>query len=798
MHRQESSAAPGMLQIVIREKLLGGKKAGHGLHHEPRETGLLFIQFDHRIAVRGDRVGFPEPGIPKLLNHVGGLLRIAKHSHQVMVRIENTQLRVRALEEICEYAHTLLLSHPISSIKLIAYPLDRPIPKREYALGSFYSVALIWLNYYICRELFHSPAGSMGSMHGYWVALAERAQGSWFHPSWWPYWSCGMPFEFAYAPLVPALTAAWAAVRHVPASFAYNAIDGLVYIAAPIALFLMAWTLSRSATYSFFAALLYSLTAPGQLILPDDPYSLANFWQSWRFTATTLWDETPHLTAVTLSALAIAFLWLSITRSSWWYRVGAAVTIALATYASVFAPIGVGLACLCLIAAMEPTCRVQSAFRIFVIGMFAYALAAACLPPSLIVATRSAAQIGGEGWNAGSFTAIALILLGWIVLLPAVQRIKIPYLRFFVLFAYITSAIPAVARWLNRSFLPQPKRYRLEMEMALVLAIVFGLRPFIQKLRPSLRLAIVLVALAFAGEQIVDHRRYAKLKLWQTDIASTIEYRTAMWADRNLPGARIMLPGSIAQWAASFAPIDQYAGGTWSQEANPTHQLSVWAIFNGGDTKERDARVSLAWLKAFGAGAIAVSGPDSMEYWRPYAHPHKFDGVLPALWSESGVTIYRVPQRSPSLAHVIPASALVRRAPALGAEIDTLERYDAALEDPSLPLATFEWSGRNRIRILANSSPGQVVSVQVSYHPGWHAKSAGRKIPIHRDGLGLMWLESPGPSEIILDYDGGWELRLCRWLTYLALAALVVFSLWRLLLNRNGNAGRGDNPARID
>jgi hypothetical protein len=247
-----------------------------------------------------------------------------------------------------------------------------------------------------------------------------------------------------------------------------------------------------------------------------------------------------------------------------------------------------------------------------------------------------------------------------------------------------------------------------------------------------------------------------------------------------------MLPGSVAQWAASFAPIDQFAGGTWSQEHNPAHQRAVLTIFNGGDTTANDARVSLDWLEAFGVGAIAISGPDSMEYWKPYARPRKFDGVLPVLWNEAGMTIYRIPQRSPSLAHVIPEAALVRRAPASGVEIAAIERYDAALDDASLPLATFQWEGRNRIRIAANSGPGQLISAQVTYHPGWHAESAGRKIAIHRDGLGLMWLESPGPSEIILDYDGGLELRLCRAITYTAIVILLTVPVVILVRRRIG------------
>jgi hypothetical protein len=34
-----------------------------------------------------------------------------------------------------------------------------------------------------------------------------------------------------------------------------------------------------------------------------------------------------------------------------------------------------------------------------------------------------------------------------------------------------------------------------------------------------------------------------------------------------------------------------------------------------------------------------------------------------------------------------------------------------------------------------------------------------------------------GACEIVLDYDGGWELRLCRWLSWAALAALFLIPL---------------------
>jgi hypothetical protein len=76
--------------------------------------------------------------------------------------------------------------------------------------------------------------------------------------------------------------------------------------------------------------------------------------------------------------------------------------------------------------------------------------------------------------------------------------------------------------------------------------------------------------------------------------------------------------------------------------------------------------------------------------------------------------------------------------------------------------------------------PGQAVSVQVTHHPGWHAKANGISRQIKADGLGLMWLQAGcnGPCDVQLEYDGGTELRICRLLSAVALAALVVFFLW--------------------
>jgi hypothetical protein len=94
------------------------------------------------------------------------------------------------------------------------------IRRREGVSALFCVLVLISINAYICRDLFRNPTAFMNSMHGFWVGLARSGGHNWFQPTWWPYWDCGMPFEFTYAPLVPGVTRAWAAFSGIPHALA--------------------------------------------------------------------------------------------------------------------------------------------------------------------------------------------------------------------------------------------------------------------------------------------------------------------------------------------------------------------------------------------------------------------------------------------------------------------------------------------------------------------------------------------------------------------------------------------------
>src|SRR5215218_6769844 len=109
-----------------------------------------------------------------------------------------------------------------------------------------YTCALIWLNVYIVRDLFVvEHTGHMNAMHGFWMSLAKLGWRHWLLPGWWPYWDTGMPFEYTYAPGIPALIAAWSSLADVSAGRAFHSVAGLVYVLAPVSAFAMAAVCSQ-------------------------------------------------------------------------------------------------------------------------------------------------------------------------------------------------------------------------------------------------------------------------------------------------------------------------------------------------------------------------------------------------------------------------------------------------------------------------------------------------------------------------------------------------------------------------
>jgi hypothetical protein len=370
-----------------------------------------------------------------------------------------------------------------------------------------------------------------------------------------------------------------------------------------------------------------------------------------------------------------------------------------------FAIVAAALSVLCLITVLD--CVVWRSVAIF---LWALLLAARFLPLSLwsAIVTASATH---EGWNFGVIKYYAALAVVWFTVEHFLKRAKDWRLPFLMLWTLAMSAAPVLHMYFDRPILPQAHRFRIELEAAVALLVVLGLRPLFQRLPRLVNAMVALAALLFALNLTLADRRIAKNVLHPADPTQTVEYRTAQRIARDLPGARVMLPGSIAHWANAFTDVVQFGGGEGTSAYSQTQQRALKEVFDS------DAE-SISVLKAYGVAAVVVPGPASAEFWKPFAHPEKFDSLLPVLWSQEGITVYRVPQRSASLAHVAP--------------------------EPALADASFQWRDQNHIAVRAFTEPGQAIFVQISYHPGWHATIDGHAAEIHRDELGLSARPSQG------------------------------------------------------
>ncbi|HXJ43837.1 MAG TPA: hypothetical protein VNH18_31420, partial [Bryobacteraceae bacterium] len=407
-----------------------------------------------------------------------------------------------------------------------------------------------------------------------------------------------------------------------------------------------------------------------------------------------------------------------------------------------------------------------------VTGALAYLAACIAMPPSLMKFIRIAAESHGEAWTVATLTSIAFLGLVWTLLLPWLHRhVRDLHLRFFVLFTLSSLLIVWMFQFLGRSIIPQPGRYKVELSLGLAVSCVFALRPLWKRCTRPVQLAILALLVTLAAEQTVDQRHWAKAVLREGNLAETIEHRAAVWMDAHLdPDARVMLPGSMAQWLNAFSRRPQWGGGAWSTAPNPELQRALRVVFE----EQGSIEGSLTWFRAFAVQGVVISGNHSPEFWKPFADKTKYEGKLPVLWHEDDTSLYGLPLHSKSLAHAVPEAVRSTR------QWTSVKRYVAALDTERLPGLTFKWAGRNRAQINGEVLPGEAVSIQITHHPGWSATVNGKPVPLQRDGIGLVWLRPScnGPCAIQLSYNGGIELILCRIVSLVALACLSVLLVW--------------------
>jgi hypothetical protein len=608
---------------------------------------------------------------------------------------------------------------------------------------------LFVVNAYICFRLFKLEYSQfMGSIEAAYIGISRHILSSGGDLRWWPAWYEGIPFQNAYPPLLHFLVAGWAALTGVSTARAHHFVSALFYCFGPVAAYWAAARITGRKAESFLAALVYSVVSPSAMLIPEIAGDIHGIWNDRRLQVLMVYGEGPHIASVALLPFSLyCFEIARVKRRAEWDFLAALsmAAVALTNWLGAFA-----LAAL-MVSHLLGT---KAWLRAAAIGLFAYAIASPWIPPSTLAAVRFNAQTVGHYENA--YTALL-----WSLPLVAAGLFALRKASVWVIFAVLMAAPTLMGYWFHIDVLPQPHRYHIEMDLGISFAVVLAAAKWIPaRARTAVFCAVVLIC----GFRAFRLQRYARELIQPVSIAKTVEYRSAQWFQQNMPGERVLTAGTVEFWLDAFGETPQFGGGFLQGNINWEYRVGSYFI-----TALPDAQGAILWMKAFGVHAVEVNGPRSQEVYKDFVSPKKFDGILQEVWRSDDDVIYRVP--GDSLAHVMSKDKLVNRPPVNGLDAAEMERYVSAMDRP----ATFVWHGTHAAAIEAKIGPGDVVSVQENFHPGWHADK-GR---IFKDGLGLMAIEPQclGDCRIELSYDGGVEMMIATWTSRLALVGGLVW-IW--------------------
>lgn len=629
-------------------------------------------------------------------------------------------------------------------------------------------VVILALNIWIAAPLFQIEyLIHTGSIEYAFIAIAERMRSAWPQFTWWREWYGGIPFQNSYPPLLHATVAMFGSLFGISSAQAYHIVVATFYCAGPLTLFLLARTMSASTSQAFLAAVFMTVFSPSIWTWKGAELSFILREYANRFNDTTFYGEGPHTTSMTLLPIAIILFHRALNDHRW--TLAAAAGLASVVLTNWLGGFALAVAVVGYLFSRELDWRLW--LKAAGIGCMSYALASPIIPPSTLMAIRHNAQLLGGDYRFGTINLICLIVTFCIA--GALGRLSSSLsIRFAINYSVVMTTITLGGEWFKFAILPQPERYHTEMEIGLCL--LFAL------LLPRRRWVIA-VAMAVSIHSAYYCAERARAVAQPIDIKQTSEYRVATWFDQNMHGCRVSAPGSISFAMNIWTETPQIDGGFDQGLLNKLLPAIKYQVHSGANSGMQEGRVATDWLKALGAHAIAVSGPGSTEAFKPISNPRKFDGTLQLLWHERGDSVYRIPQRSASLARAIPQSAVIHQAPPYMNTTDSLQPYLHACDDPSMPDVSWRWISRDRAVAEGVLTSDLLISIQIVFCPGWSANINGKPVEIHSDGLGQMLIDPNvnGPCSIELHYTGGREAQVARAMFFLAMIGGIILLLRR-------------------
>jgi hypothetical protein len=477
----------------------------------------------------------------------------------------------------------------------------------------------------------------------------------------------------------------------------------------------------------------------------------------WQLQVLARYGEGPHIAALAFIPIA-ALLFLRLLRSPSLSRyIWAAVVIAVV---ALFNWIGffslVVILLIVLISEMLTSKPWDKLKRGLWCALISYGLIAFWFNLSFIKASFAFGGVGGQPPSSillGIF--IALVVLG--VLFATLSK-KPKVQPYFILGAWFFVFLIIAVLWyqFDITLASQPNRYMPELNMAACALLAVGITLAYDKLKSISLTRSRLVGWGFLGcvavvilvTSLPFMKTSHEMTAPQEDIAYTSEYQVSHWLSSHVSGdERVYATGNHAFWLDAFSSVPQVRGGTDQGATNKWWEHMSYQVNKGSD-----GEIAVLWCRAFNIKYIVVNYGDSDVPYHDYTHPDKFEGLLTPAYQynphqRKGDIVYEVPLQNNSLAKIVDGNKLrALEPPESGSDKPRLQAY-VNLVDGSSTAGDVTWLGSDALDIDCITTDDEVIVLQVTNDPGWHATVDGKPCPIGEDPLGFIVLDPGGAGE---------------------------------------------------
>ena len=586
---------------------------------------------------------------------------------------------------------------------------------------------------------------------------------------WNPWQYRGLPTHDWYLPLLPYTSAL--AIKVLPflrPEHVYRLVVVTITCLGPTTMFLFVMEFVRSRRWALLASLLYMFLSAGYALFPAIKADQGFTYVPWRIQVLVKYGEGPHNVGLVLIPLALIACWRAAIGRRFSQLALAAVALAAVTLTNWVAAVALAWCCLMMLLA-GPASSAETGFlgrRILLASLLGYLLACFWLTPEYIATTffNWPADAYGYTPDPSKYQYLA-ILIAVPAAIAAIFRWwpQRYYLAFLLLCLAGFAWVVAVHYWFRVDVIPESRRYAVEFEFFLFAAVTEIFRVLITGGHRVLRdLAFVAAGLALPYLVQLQPWNYLTrtwIQLRPAPRFASVEYRLAEKLNELHPRGRVFASGGTRFRLNSWFSLPQL-GGTFETGLRNRGATHLMFHIQKGPERPLDQRGSdaLNMFRAAGVEYAAIHFAGSAEHWRDIRDPDLVVSKLEQVWREGEDGIYRVP--FDGYANFVQPGELPFSLP-VAKSAGLLEPYVRAMDDPGRPRVSAQWQGNNRMVLRTPGIPeGQLITVRVSYHPGWSAEQDGTPIRVTGDSLGNLLLDpeaAKGASEFRLTYTPSWQ-----------------------------------------